>query len=487
MSGHFDPAYPVSKLSGADYNPRIIAPETLDELAASILRVGFAKPIVVTEAGLIVAGHQRTRTARELGLETVPAWVLPRVSKADEIRFNQLHNGTDWDKVDVPVRIAAEVADLLPLQEFASVHPDAIHGDPKTRGQALRSEICKLTIKHGDWGGAVVTGTGRVISGHHYLLAFKTMRRKARVYRIPDETADAAADDFARQYGRFSYEHLERTPWLQTYAAPPRLRQTAEVTERGEGDRRKYRRDALSSLYEALVIPNLREGDRIFDLGCGKGDYAAALRRKGWQIIGYEPFTRRGMTDAIDTRRVHAQVDALCAELERGGRFPVVLADAVINSVVSQQAEADVLNTLAALALPGARVYFAGRCAEHEEIMQYRMRLDTGRKLMTRLYFQDENGLSAMYRKGGWFFQKFHQPEQREELARRHFGELHEHVSVHGTNFQISAAKTLPDDLEVQEAALRAEFDLPWPGGRSIGRADDVVAAWKAALAKEGV
>ena len=65
----------VDSIKGADYNPRKIADDKIDELAKSIKDLGFILPILVNKSNnIIIAGHQRTKTARKIGIEKVPAF-----------------------------------------------------------------------------------------------------------------------------------------------------------------------------------------------------------------------------------------------------------------------------------------------------------------------------------------------------------------------------------------------------------------------------
>ena len=96
----------ITGLRGADYNPRHITPEDLDTLAESIATLGLVKPLIVRK-DLLVAGHQRTKALRKLGIDRAAVFRLGRDTTVyDEIRFNQLHNGTDLDGGDENVRIA---------------------------------------------------------------------------------------------------------------------------------------------------------------------------------------------------------------------------------------------------------------------------------------------------------------------------------------------------------------------------------------------
>ena len=92
--------YPIKDLVGADYNPREIDKESLKILRQSIKTLGIVKPIIVS-GNLIVAGHQRTKALLAAGIDKAPVYLLPEnINQTDEIRFNQLHNGTDFDSGD---------------------------------------------------------------------------------------------------------------------------------------------------------------------------------------------------------------------------------------------------------------------------------------------------------------------------------------------------------------------------------------------------
>lgn len=86
--------HPIADLAGADYNPRRIDPSAVERLCESIREIGIVKPIIV-RGKTIVAGHQRTRALRAMGLKTAPCFLLSSDTTVyDEVRFNQLHNVT---------------------------------------------------------------------------------------------------------------------------------------------------------------------------------------------------------------------------------------------------------------------------------------------------------------------------------------------------------------------------------------------------------
>lgn len=71
---------PVDSIDANPLQPRhSFAPETLEELAASIKELGVLQPILVRPAGgrfELVAGERRLRAARRVGLQQIPAIVV---------------------------------------------------------------------------------------------------------------------------------------------------------------------------------------------------------------------------------------------------------------------------------------------------------------------------------------------------------------------------------------------------------------------------
>jgi ParB family chromosome partitioning protein len=460
MIGQFILDYPVENLHGASYNPREIAPVLLKRLCESIERLGFAKNIIAAENGLTVAGHQRSNASRALGLKTVPTYLIKSIFKTDEIRFNQLHNGTDIDTIDKPVRVAPSTA-----LGYAETDPADIECDFRSKGIYLRQHICELVCKFGPWGSIVATQSGEVISGHQYAVSCKQLKKACRTYRIPDDLADYARESFGQSYGEFSYAHLERRDYAQTYAQPIRLR--------GETQHE-------SVLYRRFVLPFFdAEKERLLDFGCGHADHVKKLQSEGARAHGIEFFAREGKgqgSSTIDPAKVHRFIDGALEDWRDNGGFDVVVCDFVLNSVNSVQAEQDVLACVNAFAKPGARIYLSGRLSEGADSM---MNITKSLGEAGRVWFRDRDGISGIWlRFGQWFFQKFHTKDQAEALCDKFIG-----APVLKTNsvyWFASCVKRveLPDD--VVEGALRREFDLEWPQGRRVARAEQAVAAWRA-------
>lgn len=471
----FNPAYPLADLRPAAYNPRRITEDALADLRASLETLGLIKPLIMTTAQTIVAGHQRTRTMQTLGLTHCPAFVLPPVNVTDEIRFNQLHNAADLEQGDEQVCVPPSS-----VSGFVSVPADAIAAPTfRVRNAAKKMEILRLLTRYGEWGSCVATFSGRVLVSGLYALACKTLSRPCLVYYLPDAQEAAVRRFFGRPYGAFSYDHLPKTTWAQSLAQKMRLRETVTGKAAKSGDAK-----GKSRTYENVVLPRLTPHMRVLDFGAGQMDYVRRLRGQGVDIRGVEFYLRAGRL--LNVPQVQRDIDALCRDLAARGRFDVVVCDSVLNSVDSLQAEADVLTCLAALCRPNGAVIFSGRSADAADFEETQTTKST--TLTRKVNFLDADGFSAMYANGVWRYQKFHRLPDIERLAHRHFGPRFQVFDSEGrqakaplreNGWAVLAVNDAPQSPEEYIRGLRREFDLPLPGGKSFGRGDDIVQAWQ--------
>jgi DNA modification methylase len=104
--------WPVGKLVPNARNARTHSDEQVTQLAASIEEWGWTIPILVDEAGGIIAGHGRVMAAARLGIEDVPVMVAAGWSDAKRRAYmladNKLTLNGEWD-LD---RLAIEIAEL---------------------------------------------------------------------------------------------------------------------------------------------------------------------------------------------------------------------------------------------------------------------------------------------------------------------------------------------------------------------------------------
>jgi ParB family chromosome partitioning protein len=457
---HYD--YDIAEIQGADYNPRRIDDEAITKLQRSLKVVGCAKPIIV-RGRTIVAGHQRTRALRAMGVKTAPVYLLPTDANTyDEVRFNQLHNGTDLDAGDENARVKGG---LPGRSGFVEVAPADLEGNLKARGANIRNEIMSLVLKYGPWGACVANEAGEIFHAAQYALSCKILNKPCLVYVVPREVEAEARELLGAQYGVFSYDNLPRNTFIQTFAQMFRLRGSA--------------RDNKSPTYEEHVIPWLARNKeaRVLDFGCGQGDYVAKLSGAGYRIQGMELFRRARGTDAIDVRAVNKMVDALIKSLGQHGRFDAVVCDYVMNSVDSQQAEDDVLACLAAFCKPGGIVFFSGRLKERVEFLDTMRSVVATKNHSRYVEFLDENNLTALYRKGEWFYQKFHSKADVQKICDRYGFTLQKRTES-ATAWQVATVNGGTVAAAAVANAVDREFNMPLNrSGRRLGRNEDVKAA----------
>jgi len=82
-------------------NSRTHSPEQVAQIAASIREFGFTNPVLIDEAGGIIAGHGRVLGARHLGLQAVPCLRLVGLTDAQKrayvIADNKIALNAGWD------------------------------------------------------------------------------------------------------------------------------------------------------------------------------------------------------------------------------------------------------------------------------------------------------------------------------------------------------------------------------------------------------
>lgn len=449
----------------ASYNPRVIDELGKSRLRESLRELGAIKPIVVRPNGTIIAGHQRTQAAAANGLKHLPAHVIDVKGQADEIRFNQLHNGCEVDLSDHLVRVPPGAPDTwvaVPSREVSA--PDHLQA-----GAGERHEMLKLLAKYGPFSGSIATPDGEIIAGAQYAWCARQIGIPVHVRYVPARHAQLVKEVFSQTYGEYCYDNLPKTTWGQAVVQMHRL-----VGPRSLG----------SSLYDKVVIPRLAPGMRVLDFGAGQKAYVKKLSAEGVQILGVEFYKRKGNT--VDIAGGHADISALVAELRKNGLFDFVVCDSVLNSVDSMQAEADVLATLNALCKLGGLIAFSGRPIYQVE--RFAARKQKAEDIRT-VEFLDQNGFSAIFRAGIWQYQKFHRRAEVEALAKAYIGEeftltcgneAHRpRADLTGSSWQVIGKKTAAPEWE---AAVAREFDLPTPQGR-YGRSQEVLDAIKAACA----
>src|SRR5688572_17408430 len=131
--------WPIDRLIFNARNARTHSEEQVDQIAASIHKWGWTTPVLVSEHGMIIAGHGRVRAAKKLGLREVPVMVATGWSKAQiqayALADNKLALNAGWDEDLLALEIAElqEIGFDLDLIGF-SIDEIAALGSPGNAG-----------------------------------------------------------------------------------------------------------------------------------------------------------------------------------------------------------------------------------------------------------------------------------------------------------------------------------------------------------------
>jgi DNA modification methylase len=92
---------PVADLAAYEKNARTHSEAQIEQLCAGIREFGFVQPVLVDEAGVLIAGHGRTLAAERLGLIRIPTMVARGWSEAQIKAFrifdNRIALSGGWD------------------------------------------------------------------------------------------------------------------------------------------------------------------------------------------------------------------------------------------------------------------------------------------------------------------------------------------------------------------------------------------------------
>lgn len=431
--------YPIDQITPADYNPRKIKENAFEKLQESLLKFGVCKAVIANLDGTIVAGHQRTKAMKAVGIDHCPIFILEKnVSLQDEIKFNLMHNSVETETAKMRIDNAADLPFGFTLVK--NEHLETVH---KGKGSIIK-EISRLISKYGDYGNIIVDEDGNVIHNADYAFCCRLLGNDVVVYKMHNEHVREFLMYLGIDYGEYNYETLGIKPYVQTHC---------QMSRNGSSIK--------STLYENFVIPSLTKSDRLVDFGAGKCFYSKNLRKKGYDTHWYEPFYKTEGTEKLNVSEVVRMIKALNRDIKEKGLYNVVVLDSVINSITSNDYEDWVLTCCNALTSQDG-TFFTG--TRNLQVVQDRGNLETSSDSVRYIEFLDKDNFSATFRKGTWTMQKFHDKESLTRTLKRYFEDVQ--VVDKGAT-QIWAVCRKPKDLgkERYEKALNIEFNLEYPGG----------------------
>lgn len=443
----------LSQIKPAEYNPRKITQKQIDTLSESVKSLGIAIPIIVNNKNnIIIAGHQRTKAAHQLGYTKVPVIYVDGITKTDEIKLNQLHNGVT-DK--------SSSAELLsknqyPKNRFIEILNSEFRVE--SRQASVVKESCNIIVKYGNILSAVVC-KNKVMAGTEYVKACQLLNQKVNCYILEDSKYNDALYYLNQGYGKYCYQRANKKTYVQGLA------QLSRSTKKSD-NKKQYR----SVLYEDNVLPYLKQHNvqTILDFGCGKGAYISKLRNTYSNALGVEFYNHSD--GKINISKGNAQIDELIQYLKKRKTFDVVICDSVLNSVDSIEAEQSVVDCLNLFCQD--ILFISGRPISNL-IKNACNNQDTTPK--RNIQFLDENNFTAYLRCGEWYYQHYHTRDTVEQLLNESGFVIKKYVAS-SSSFQIIAIKKQQLSAERYRKAVEFEFNLPLPNDRSYNRADEIKA-----------
>jgi DNA modification methylase len=149
---------PITSLTPASYNPRKWDTEAKEQLKESLRRFGFVDPLVVNKAvgreNIVLGGHMRIESAKELGIEKVPVVFVDIPDEAKErelnLRLNKNQGEFDFELLaQFDESFLAEVGfNSEELDSIFEVEPVEENFDLEK--ELRRLEIEEITVKKGD-------------------------------------------------------------------------------------------------------------------------------------------------------------------------------------------------------------------------------------------------------------------------------------------------------------------------------------------------
>ena len=426
----------IKELHGADYNPRVISDESFIKLKESLKTFGVCKPVIANSNGILIAGHQRTKAMKEVGITEVPCYINEKkIAIHDEIRFNLFHNSIETENSNVSIT----QADELPFG-YAKVESDRVKVKEFQNG-AIVKEICRLLSAYGEWGSVIINEEGNVIHNADYGAATKLLNMPCLVYKMKNEQAESFLEYMKIDYGRYNYEALGIKAYNQTHC---------QMSRAGR---------IHSRLYERYVIPQLSKEKRMIDFGAGKMQYVQKLQKEGYKAFGYEPHYKKEGTTSFDVRAVVRYIKAIERDIRKNGLFDICVLDSVLNSITNNDFEHAVMLSCNSLMKEDGICYIGTRSIK-QTISQMNSTVSAG--MHRRIEFLDKDNYSAVFRQGVWTLQKFNDKDSLYALCKKYFKNVKVYDTTTTQLFAI-CKEPIQWDMDEYKRVLNLEWNMEYP------------------------
>jgi hypothetical protein len=334
----------IDSIIGDDNNTRKITNNEQDLLMLSLKKLGLLSPLFINKKGMLLSGHQRTRILKKLGAEYIYCYVID-TSNYDRSRLN-----------------AINVIFNRELQEIGNI--DVVYSEEEKNNliNNLYSELNKLPDKE---------NLMQPLDDIEYLkvtdikckdISLGTLFNNSRsLYKLTKGAIiPIVIDDnnnIINGVGRYTLykDKFNYIPCVRVKGVPDNLFRliSASYSLKGKEDviRTEQRRHYIEWC-ESKVFLNLlfgikktislsflhnrlkEEYNRILDFGSGNGKQTVTHRfYKKVDVVLFEPFATAGVVGKFSMRETYNSINKFLDEYKRDSIFPLVRANAVLNSV----------------------------------------------------------------------------------------------------------------------------------------------------------
>jgi hypothetical protein len=220
-------------------------------------------------------------------------------------------------------------------------------------------------------------------------------------------------------------------------------------------------------------------GSVVLDWGAGLLHETKMLRGIGVDCTPFEPYYLTPGTTTLDLDGSRGITRDFLRRVADGTAWQSIFMSAVLNSVPFLEDRLHIVRLLAELAYPGGMLYTCSAGTKQAGAMIIRGKQLANRVDASRLNFA--LGYEPRVSLGDFNatpkVQKYHTATEFQELVGTGFAGVR--ISENSNN--VNAAAFRPRDLPWSdiEAAIRFEFDLPYPGDRSLGMVSDAIEAFR--------
>ena len=490
---------PATKIRPSTYNPRKADEHRLQLVELSLRKLGWLLPVYADGDGEIISGHQRHYVATErIGWNHVPVFYTRPMDLAHRKGLNIAFNrGTnDMGRADTPAdlrtailesgveRLAEALSDCpidkvfrcaapvdLPVADLLAVNTFA--ANTYARGMARMfagAGIVMPVIVGPDL--EVINGIGRL--AHE---AAGGARAVACVQVEAAEVTFAAAmlnlltmdfDIHTRYAKELRYNSFRRSRQRRS-----KLGRGFVFAVAGEGD------IDITNPRHARAWKRVH-GTTVLDFGAGHLVETELLSKVGVDTTAFEPFLIPKGRDAVDKALSVATARDLLARVADGTVWTSVFCSSVMQSVPFKSDREQIVTLLSALCYPDTPCYavlkhvsnpaFGSTVSRGSAVKQHA-------QLVVFLADWEKNTTLGDVASGNPKAQKFHTEAEARALMGAEFAQLDITMGVY--NVQIVATKPLRPRWEKLEAAIRFEFDLPYPDGSTMGLAGAALEAFR--------